>query len=389
MTRVVSLTPMAADRDSRTFKQAASVARMGFDSVLVEDQRSGLERDRLPFRLVTVEHRRRRKPLALRLLVEFANDRAPELYRAITRLWRYGPATARSVPTASLYYLHSPLQYPAMVLRGRRTPFIYDAHDFYAADRTDELWDRLLTRLERRCVRDAAEVVTVTQGCADLIEEFFGRRPVVVPNVHDPRIDEPPPEDLRTALRLRPDHFLVVMAGNAKPGTAVDEALAAVAELPERVHLAFVGGGWDDYTERVSALGLTGRVHLRPPVPPAQIAPLIRSADVAVILYFALTDDYLHALPNRLFLPISAGLPLIYPSALREMRALAEKHGLGIGFDPHEPRTLVAAVRRLLDDEAELERYREAARRAGTELTWERQEPRLRELIDASLNGRV
>jgi glycosyltransferase involved in cell wall biosynthesis len=388
MRRVVSLTPLAADRDSRTFKQAASVARMGFESVLVEDQESRLERGRLPFALRTVATTPRRSASrAGRLLANFTNQHAPELYQAVLRLWHYGPVTARSVPSASLYYLHSPLQYPAMLLRGRRTPFVYDAHDFYPADRTDELWDRLVTWLERRCVRDAAEVVTVTEGCAGLIEDFFGRRPVVLPNVHDPRIDEPPPEDLRTALGLGTDAFLLVMAGNAKPGTAVEEALTALAELPERVHMAFVGGGWDAYADRLVARGLTSRVHLRPPVPPGQIAPLIRTADAAVILYFALTDDYLHALPNRLFLPISAGLPLVYPSALREMRALAETHGLGIGFDPHDPRSLVEAIRRLLDDDAEFARYRENARRAGQELTWERQEPRLRAIIDASLNG--
>ena len=388
MRRVVTLTPMAVDRDSRTYKQATSVARMGFESVLVEGQVSRLDTGRLPFALRTVATAPRRPaPRFARVLADVLNQHAPEVYRAILRLWHYGPVTARTVPAASLYYLHSPLQYPALLLRRRRTPFIYDAHDFYAADRTGELWDRLLTRLERRCVRDAAEVVTVTEGCAELIADFFGRRPVVVPNVHDARIDEPPPQDLRTALGLGAGDFLAVMAGNAKPGTAVEEALSAIAELPDRVHMAFVGGGWDAYADRVAALGLTGRVHLRPPVPPAQIAPLIKTADVAVILYFALTDDYLHALPNRLFIPIAAGLPLIYPSALTEMRALAEAHGLGLGFDPHDPRTLVAAMRRLLDSDAELDRYRENARRAGQELTWERQEPKLRAIIDAALDG--
>jgi glycosyltransferase involved in cell wall biosynthesis len=362
---------------------------MGFESVLVEDQPSAFDRRGLPFALRTVATApKRRVPAPVRTIRELVHQHAPDLYRTVLRLWHYGPVTTRSVPPASLYYLHSPLQYPALLLRGRRrTPFVYDAHDFYPADRTDELWDRLLTWLERRCVRDAAEVVTVTEGCANLIADFFGRRPVVVPNVHDPRIDEPPPRDLRTALGLGADAFLLVMAGNAKPGTAVEEALTAVVGLPQRVHMAFVGRGWEAYADRVAALGLTGRVHLRPPVPPAQIAPLIKTADAAVILYFALTDDYLHALPNRLFVPISAGLPLVYPSALREMRALAEKHGLGIGFDPRDPRTLVAAIRRLLDDGAEFDRYRQNARRAGEELTWERQEPRLRAIIDASLTG--
>ena len=387
--RVVSLTPLAVDRDSRTFKQAASVARMGLESVLVEGQESRLDPERLPFALRTVRSEpRRRAPLVARYVAELVRTHARDLYVVMLRLWHYGAVTARTVPPASLYYLHSPLQYPAVLLRGRgRARFVYDAHDFYPADRTDELWDRLLTWLERRCVRDAAEVVTVTDGCAQLIEEFFGRRPVVIPNVHDPRIDEPPSADLRTALGLDADAFLVVMVGNAKPGTAVEEALEALAALPDRVHLAFVGGGWEAYAACIDERGLGSRVHLHPPVPPAQIAPLISTADAAVILYVPLTHDYLHALPNRFFLPISAGLPLIYPESLNEIRALAREHELGIGFDPRRPATLATAIDRLLGDDRALRAYRANVRQAAETLSWERVEPRLQALIEASLNG--
>jgi glycosyltransferase involved in cell wall biosynthesis len=389
MTRVVSLTPLAVDRDSRTYKQAASVARMGFESVLVEGQESRLDRARLPFALVTVPTKsRRRAPLVVRYLIDLARNHARELYVVFLRLWHYGAVTARSLPAASLYYLHSPLQYPAVLVRGRgRTPFVYDAHDFYPADRTDELWDRLLTWLERRCVRDAAEVVTVTDGCAMLMEQFFGRRPVVIPNMHDPRIDEPPPEDLRAALGLGDGDFLLVMVGNAKPGTAVEEALEAIGELPPQVHLAFVGGGWHEYAARIAERGLGDRVHLRPPVPPSQIAPLISTADAAVVLYVPLTHDYLHALPNRFFLPVSAGLPLLYPESLHEIRALAREHDLGIGFDPRRPATLVQAVARLLDENGVLGTYRENAARAARILSWERVEPRLQAMIEASIDG--
>ena len=387
MRRVVSLTPMAADRDSRTFKQAASMARMGFESVLVEDQESRLERGRLPLPADVGTGPTRSAPRLARMLAQFANQHVPELYRTVLRLWHYGPVTARSVPPASLYYLHSPLQYPAMLLRDRRTPFVYDAHDFYAADRTDELWDRLLTWLERRCVRNAAEVVTVTEGCAGLIEDFFGRRPVVVPNVHDPRIDEPPPEDLRTALGLGAEDFLIVMVGNAKPGTAVEEALAALAELPERVtwrSSAAAGtptpGAWPSsaWPARPSARGRSAR--------PDRAADRDRGR---------VGDPLLPADPG---LPSRAAQPAVPPDLGRAPadlsrgaggdaeagRALRARHRLR---PLREPASLVAAVGRLLSEDGALAEYSENARRAAGELTWEQQEPRLKAIIEASMNG--
>ena len=48
---VVTITPTAVERDSRTFKQAASVARFGYSSLVVEGQASDLGQTILPFTL--------------------------------------------------------------------------------------------------------------------------------------------------------------------------------------------------------------------------------------------------------------------------------------------------------------------------------------------------
>src|SRR5262249_23075584 len=51
---VVSITPLPLRRDSRTFKQAGSVARFGYRSIVVEGQPSGFAVDDLPFQLVSM-----------------------------------------------------------------------------------------------------------------------------------------------------------------------------------------------------------------------------------------------------------------------------------------------------------------------------------------------
>ena len=107
-----------------------------------------------------------------------------------------------------------------------------------------------------------------------------------------------------------------------------------------------------------------------------------------MILYFPLTDDYLHALPNRLFLPIAAGLPLIYPEALGEMRGARRgaraRHRLRSAGPVLSGRGDRASSWRAGGPR---EQYRLNARRAAEVLTWERQEPRLLAIIEASLDG--
>src|SRR6476620_6347081 len=51
---VVSLTPLALRRDSRTLKQASSVARFGYHSLVVEGQPSMFVVNRFPFELVSM-----------------------------------------------------------------------------------------------------------------------------------------------------------------------------------------------------------------------------------------------------------------------------------------------------------------------------------------------
>src|SRR5262247_3748336 len=51
---IVSVTPLRVQTDSRTFKQAASVARFGYVSVAVEGYKSDFVTEFLPFHLHTI-----------------------------------------------------------------------------------------------------------------------------------------------------------------------------------------------------------------------------------------------------------------------------------------------------------------------------------------------
>ena len=127
------------------------------------------------------------------------------------------------------------------------------------------------------------------------------------------------------------------LAGNAKPGDTIEEAVAALRLLPERVHLALVGGGHEALrgTRRPSA-ACGDRVHLLAPVPPTEVASFIATADAAPILYRAWTVNFQHALPNRFFHAVAAGLPVLYPP-LAEIAALCSEHELGLPIDPLDP----------------------------------------------------
>lgn len=401
----MSLTPLALEADSRAFRIAHSLAEAGFRSVVIEGAASarhfwseaievislgltgpdrGAAAPRLgrAHRLVAALRERRAGAIGERLL--YAGFRGDDW-------WRHCYQPQRHVPRAALFYMHSFEFYRALLPLAARSgaPIVYDAHDFYrgiepkAAQRP---FDRnrlrpFLDRLEDRAVANADAVVTVSEGVAGLIEHACGRRPVVIRNCHDQRHDRMPEVDLRTALGLSLDHRLCVVVGNHKPGMAVEVAVAALAQLPEQFHLAFLGRGYETVAAAHRSGSVASRLHFGHVVAPSEVVPAIRSADLGLVLYEPYSENYRYALPNGFFQVVAAGLPLVR-ACLPEIEAAIGGQVVGeclIGLSPVQ---LAQAIRRCVDAAATV---RPAVAKLAHTLRWETEALRLRRLIDAVL----
>jgi glycosyltransferase involved in cell wall biosynthesis len=293
---------------------------------------------------------------------------------------------------ASIYHLHSYEYFPLVrlwcALFGGR--LVYDAHDFYLGIQNDEellpvqrRWIRpFLLWLEMRCVARADVFLTVNSGTADLIEKQFGRRPLVLRNCHDSRLDHPPARSLREAVGLGTEDLLVVATGNWKQGHATREAIEALRLLPENVHLAFVGAGYEQYRALAERKGLARRVHLAGSVAANEVVPFIASADAALLLYHQHNANYANALPNGFFQSLAAGLPLIY-SDLPGMTEMAAPYDLAPAVDSQSPESIANALRQVLLDPVERRSRREAARCFSASISFEKEAIILREILDA------
>ena len=136
-------------------------------------------------------------------------------------------------------------------------------------------------------VRGAAEFITVSDGVADMYERRYGRRPVLLRNVHDLRVDEEADLDLRTesVKGVTDDEFL---ARHRRQRQAIrhDPRAAPGDDRASRPcgHLALMGRGWGQYKPRRSArLGLEGRVHIFGGVAPTKVTKTITTADAALV----------------------------------------------------------------------------------------------------------
>ena len=147
MRKVVSITPVAIERDSRTFKHGSSLeaqARPRVDRArgaterpagqsapvrARQRHRSGRRRPRRGGAGIPHRTRLPAAPYTLRAARRAARPAAQPLAAQL----RWNLRTYRALPPADLYYLHSYNQFLGVALKARRpgVPYVYDAHDYY------------------------------------------------------------------------------------------------------------------------------------------------------------------------------------------------------------------------------------------------------------------
>jgi glycosyltransferase involved in cell wall biosynthesis len=401
---VVSLTPVSLSGDSRTLKAAMAYARFGFESVVIEGIASSQPfGSGLPITVHSVASGRRgalRRAGHGMLRVRFQGLVAAGVFAAFLAYYVliYCVRPLLVMRRGAVYHLHSYEYFPLVWLWCRLFGgcFIYDAHDFYSGIQNDaemsparrrwirpfQLW------LERKCVARAAAFLTVNDGTASLMEQQFGRRPLVVRNCHDFRLDRRPPRTVREAAGVTKGDFLVVAPGNWKAGHATAETIEAMALLPSHVHLVFVGGGYEWCRAVAEQHGVTARIHLAGPVAAPEIVPFIAPADAALVCYHRHNANYANALPNGFFQSLAAGLPLVY-SNLTGMTQAAPCRGVGMPVDPKSPQAIADALSHLLVDPSERDERRAASRRFSDDVNFEREETILRNIVDGLVAPRA
>lgn len=402
----VSLTPVSLDADARAFRIARALSEAGFASVVVEGRASTRRFWDGAIQVRTV----RKRPTESRPGSIFRPGR---LHKAIQSLrdghmgapgeallyagfrvhdwWRYCWQPLPFVPPAALYVLHSYEFYRAVEHRARRSGarILYDAHDFYREIDPPERqasFDRnrlrpFLCRLEDRLVGAADAFTTVGNGVAGLMAHAFGRAPEVIRNCHDERCDRPDARPLRQVLGLGETDRLGVMVGNCKRGIAIQMAAAALKYLPENVHLAFLGRGYETAAATLPRELLGRRLHLGHAVAPDEIVPAIRSADVGLVLYEPCSENYRYALPNGFFQVIAAGLPIVR-GELPEIEAVIRGAAVGYSLPRLEPEAIAQAISRAV---AEGDMLRANVGVLARKLRWENEARRFHQLIDSIL----
>lgn len=219
-------------------------------------------------------------------------------------------------------------------------------------------------------------VITVNDVFANLYPQEFGmKKPVVVMNAPDL------PEFLPSAAGVDGSINLIhhgVLSRYREP----ERMIRAVGLCPPEYRLHFMfGNGNPELEAELKAVAeryAPGRVEFHPPVKPAEVSAAIARFDAGLYILPPHSFNDEHALPNKFFDFIVAGLALaISPNVC--MAEIVRRHGLGVIATDYTPEAMATAIQ-LLTPES-IAAFRDASRKARGILNGTVEVDKLRALV--------
>ena len=208
----------------------------------------------------------------------------------------------------------------------------------------------IATAVERRALRQASLVVTVSSPLARLARSLAGVEALVVPNGADIRRFDPratDPKRVRGTYGLA-DRTVVGWVGVLRDWHGLELLLDSVARLPD-VHLLVVGDGpgRDAVDRQARNAGIADRVTVTGRIAHEEMPHFIAAMDIA-----AVADERTGvASPMKLLEYMAMGTAVIAP-AMDNIRDIVTDRVNGLLFEAGNREALLASIRELRDDRA-------------------------------------
>jgi glycosyltransferase involved in cell wall biosynthesis len=263
---------------------------------------------------------------------------------------------------------------PAIELKRRfGCPVIYDCHEYWPeADLMAQRWEcRLWEAFERRYIRQADLVVTVSPPLAQQLRETYGLSNVVsVPNAVPRQVPKNPSHKRPLGKPIRFLH-----QGRVCPNRGIEDMLEGWSRVTApnvRLAMRCISNPFlESMKVRFASLVDAGRLEFLDPVPSNALVDGASEADVGVIPYPLRGINHICCCPNKLSEYMQAGLAILGTASKFVSQVVADSQ-CGEVFDPNDLFALNRAVDRLVSDPNRVQACKENAfRYAGDVYNWE------------------
>jgi glycosyltransferase involved in cell wall biosynthesis len=261
-------------------------------------------------------------------------------------------------------------------------PLIYDSHELFTEvpELEGRLAKKVWLRLERGIFPHLTDVLTVNDSIAQIFEDQYAIRPLVVRNLPEEQ-DKVVPLD-RKEFELPADKKLLILQGS---GINVDrgaEELVEAMKYIENTILLIVGSGdvLPQLKQMVLQAKLEEKVKFIPRQNPDRLKKITAMADVGLSIDKDTNLNYRYSLPNKLFDYIQCGVPVL-ASNLPEVSKIVLEYQVGRVINHHDPKEIAHVLKDMLDHDDKIKLAGHLAK-AARELNWQANIPVLNQVYN-------
>jgi glycosyltransferase involved in cell wall biosynthesis len=232
--------------------------------------------------------------------------------------------------------------------------------------------------IEKYFIRKVDLVFTTGQLDSEYIEKLYNiRDTLVVRNL--PLYQKAVSKiDFRRKYNIGQDKIILIYQGVILPGRGLKQIIYAVAKLPKTVLLIFGDGEQkNNYKELANKLNISSRIIFAGTFDQKELINYTAGGDVGLSLIENISISYYHALPNKLFEYIMAGLPVLC-SSLPQMKEIIEKYSVGESIDLESEENIFTTLTKWIENPNLLDSYRKNCVTASEELNWQEEYKKVR-----------
>ncbi|MBX3008554.1 MAG: glycosyltransferase family 4 protein [Melioribacteraceae bacterium] len=271
-----------------------------------------------------------------------------------------------------------------IIARFKNAKVIYNSREIYAflgGHQNRPILSKIVGIIERYFIKKVDLVLTTGEMDSEFLEKFYGiHNTLVIRNIP---LAQPINYkfDFRKELGIPEDKTILLYQGVIIGGRGFKPTLEAMKLMPD-VYLVVLGDGerQKEYEEYARDLGILGRVFFMGTIAQSELINYTAGGDLGICLIENISVSYYHALPNKLFEYINAGLPVI-SSNLPQMKKIVEQYNVGIVIDDLSAESIASSIKKLISEKGLMNKYSSNCLETSKELNWQKEYERIRDRL--------
>lgn len=284
---------------------------------------------------------------------------------------------------SDIYFAEDFFTLPIVTLfaKVRKAKLYYNSREIYAfigglAKRP--LLQKFITSIEKFFIKYPDIVLTTGEMDSEFLEKFYGiKNMLVIRNI--PLYQQPIQKvNLREMYGIGEQNLILLYQGIITQGRGISFILEALQKLPD-VYFIILGDGQkkEYYKQMAIRYKVDERVIFVGQIDQRELIDYTTAADVGLSLIENISVSYYHALPNKLFEYIMAGLPVL-SSDLPQMKKIVDNYKVGECIELKSADEIVDVINRWSKNPQVLESFKSNCAIAAKELNWQEEYKRTR-----------